>query len=165
MGLPVSYSNPDVLLEFYLQLGDVYHAMEKHAQSDSCFVLALDINPNNPFVLNNYAYYLSLRSERLEEARAMSWSALQLLPDNYNLLDTYAWILYKQGDFNEALLWQWKALEKDPTGSAVLLEHYGDILYKLNRVDEAVQYWQRAMDNGGEAEVLGRKIAARQLVD
>ncbi len=165
-GVPVSYSNTELLVEFYLQLGDVYHYMKKHEQSDSCYELALKINPDNAYVLNNYAYYLSLRKEKLEKAKEMSLRSNQLIPNDANLLDTYAWILYQLGDFDGAKQWQEKALAADMKASAVILEHYGDILFQLGQTDEAINYWKQALEKGSEDdEKLSKKIADRKLYE
>ena len=73
--------------------------------------MSLKINPSNPTVLNNYSYYLSLRGVDLEKAKEMSFNSNLLEPNNGTFQDTYAWILYKLQQYDEALSWILKAVE------------------------------------------------------
>ena len=57
---------------------------------------------NDPTTLNNYAYYLSLRNDRLEKAAQMSLRSNELAPGQPSFQDTYAWVLYQQGKYAEA---------------------------------------------------------------
>ena len=95
-----------------------------------CF-WTLEINPKDTYVLNNYSYYLSLRNMDLDKAEAMSRKANELDPNNGNSQDTYAWILYASKKYTEAKEWIEKAILNGGEKNAVILEHYGDILFKL----------------------------------
>jgi tetratricopeptide (TPR) repeat protein len=67
------------------------------------------------------------------------------------------------GRYDDAALWIKKALEKDPD-NGTLNDHYGDIMYKLGKVDDAVTYWKKAKDSGDETiENLDKKINGRKL--
>lgn len=58
------------------------------------------------------------------------------------------------------------ALDKTKEPSAELFEHYGDILFMLGEVDEAVTYWQRALEAGSEsAELLQKKIKNKKYIE
>ena len=145
--------------QIYSSMGDAYHAMEKHTESDAYYEKALKLDPNSVYVLNNYSYYLSLRKENLEKAKQMSLKSNQLAPGQASFQDTYAWILYQTGEYKDALDWINKALRSDGNKSAVLLEHKGDILFALDRKEEALEYWQKASEAEGEAsEELLQKI-------
>jgi tetratricopeptide (TPR) repeat protein len=76
----------------------------------------------------------------------MSAKSLELDPDNASFQDTYGWIKYKMGDYQQAEVWIKKAMDNTEEPSAVLLEHYGDVLYKLGNKDEALIYWKKALD-------------------
>ena len=60
------------LSEMYATLGDIYNSSKQYSQSDEAFKKSLELQPENPFTLNNYSYYLSLRGKNLEEAERMS---------------------------------------------------------------------------------------------
>lgn len=150
--------------QIYSSMGDAYHSLEKHTESDSYYEKALELDPNNVYVLNNYSYYLSLRKEQLEKAKKMSLKSNQLAPGQASFQDTYAWILYQTGEYKDALEWIEKALRSDGNKSAVLLEHKGDILFALGRKDEALEYWQKAQKAEGEkSDELLQKINKHSL--
>jgi tetratricopeptide (TPR) repeat protein len=138
----------DVLLQTYLGLAECYHKEEQFAKSDENFEAALKIAPGNQLVLNNYAYYLSLRGERLEDATKMVLQALQAEPENGAYQDTYGWILYLQGKYKEAEQWIGKAVAQGGVGE--VLEHYGDTWSKLGELNKAKEYWQKALDSGSK---------------
>lgn len=144
--------------EFDAFLGDIYHQQGEDTKAFDAYDRTLRNNPDNALVLNNYAYYLSLRGERLEEALEMAICANELEPDNVYYTDTYAWVLYKLGRYKEAekMMKKCLGLEKDPSGAN--LEHYGDILFKLGKTDEAKTYWNKAKQAGGYSNDLERKL-------
>jgi len=95
----------------------------------------------------------------------MSRHSNDLQPNNASFEDTYAWILFKQHDFEGAKVWIEKALADDKTNSAVKSEHYGDIMFYLGNVDAAVENWKKAKANGDQSPVLERKINERKYIE
>lgn len=164
-GKDLAVGNIALKVQFYSSLGDAYNSLEKYKESDKAFEEALKYDEDNSYVLNNYSYYLSLRGEKLERAKEMSLHSNELDPNNTSFQDTYAWILYVSGDYKEALVWIEKAYESGGSESAVILEHFGDILFKLGRTDEAVGYWQKALEKGSDSESLPKKIADKKLYE
>lgn len=122
------------------------------------------INPADPVLLNNYAYYLSERNLRLDEARQMIEQALKVMPDNPSFLDTYGWVLYKQNNIAEALKWLEKAAEKSPANGTIL-EHLGDAYYKNGQTGKALEYWMKAKNYGNDNEILNKKITEKKLIE
>ena len=147
-GAMVTIENLRLKAQFYSNMGDVFHELKDHASSDSSYDESLKHDPNNAYVLNNYAYYLSLRGENLDKAAEMSLRSNQIDENSAAFQDTYAWILYKQGKYKDAKEWQLKALQNGGEDRPVLLEHYGDILFKLGDVNGAVEYWQKSYGKG-----------------
>ena len=158
-------NNNALLEQFYSTLGDTYNELKNYEASYAAYDKALKINPDNTIVLNNYAYYLSLRSEQLEKAAGMAKKAVDKDPYNQNNLDTYAWVLYKQGKYEEALEWIKKAYNNGGDTSGVVLEHYGDIFYQLGNKDEALKYWKRAIEKDDYSDLLEKKIKDRKLYE
>lgn len=148
-------ANPEITLQAYLSLGEIFHEQKQYGKSDENFEAAMKFSPNNPLVLNNYAYYLSLRNERLDDASKMVKEALQKEPENGAYQDTYGWILYLQGKYQEAEQWIQKAVNKG--GGAEVLEHFGDTEASLGKMQEAEKYWQRAIDNGATFDLETKK--------
>ncbi len=150
--------------QFYSYLGDVYFQVDEHEKSDEAYDNVLMIDPDNSIVLNNYAYYLSLRDENLTKAEKMARRAVDLDPQNGANQDTYGWVLYMQGKYKEAEKWIGKAI-RNREESAVVLEHYGDVLYKLGNKKGAVKYWEKAVKKGQGSEFLEKKVKDKILYE
>ena len=165
MGVEFVFDNSVLLLEFYSSLADSYHATKEHKLSDDYYEKSLEIDSNNVLILNNYAYYLSLRKVNLEKAKKMSMKCNELEKDNGTYQDTYSWILYELAEYELAEIWMKKSLSNGGDMSSVVVEHYGDILYKLGNVKDAVNQWQKAKTLGQETEILNKKIEEGKLYD
>jgi tetratricopeptide (TPR) repeat protein len=146
-----------MLAQFYSYQGDTYFQLKDHEKSDEAYERVLKIEPDNVLVLNNYAYYLSLRNINLEKAEKMAEKAVELEPDNSSYQDTYGWVLFKLGKYEKAKEWIAKAIDSGEE-SAVVIEHYGDVLWKLDNRKEAVKYWEKAQKAGDGSEFLEKKV-------
>lgn len=151
-------SNPDLASDFYEVMGELLYkkgmVREAFAAYDSCLVWKED----KISCLNNYAYYLSELDEQLERAELMSYKTIKAEPKNATYLDTYAWILFKQGRYSEAKIYMDQTLQNDPDTSAVVLEHAGDIYAKCNDLQQALNYWQQALDKSSDdSEIKGKR--------
>jgi len=164
-GVKLVANNNELLAQYYMYLGDTYHALDRVEESDKAYDKSLQIKDNSPYVLNNYSYYLSNRGINLEKAEQMSKQALNMEPDNSSFQDTYGWVLFKLGRFEEALEWIGKSLEDRENISGEVLEHYGDVLYKLGREKEALGYWQRALEKGNGSDLLQEKITGGKWIE
>jgi tetratricopeptide (TPR) repeat protein len=163
-GLNQTIENPALEVEFYNNLAEAYYRMNEYAKSDSYFDKALEKDPNNIQALNNYAYYLSVRNEKLDLAESMSKKTLDKEPENASYLDTYGWILYKKGKYEEAAKYIKQSLDKEKQ-SAEVNEHYGDVEFKLGMVDIAIEYWKNAKQYGSESPNLDKKIANHKIIE
>ncbi len=164
-GITFIVENNQLLEQFYAYLGDAYNQLHDNEQSDACYEKALNINPSNSIVLNNYAYYLSLRGENLEKAEQMAAKAVQIDSVNSANMDTYGWVLYKIEKYKEAKEWVWKAINHGGESNPTLLEHYGDILYKLGDKTGAIKYWEKAREAGKGSDLLDKKLQDKQLYE
>lgn len=158
-------SDEDMRAQILTFKGEAYRKLDNHPKSDSVFEIVLRINPNDKLVLNNYSYYLALREENLDKALKMSTKLMELDNQSPTYLDTHAWVLYKNGKYEEALEYINKAVQKDET-NAIHLEHKGDILYKLSDRENALKYWKKAQEKGGEtSDLLEKKIELKTLIE
>ncbi|MHC1706766.1 MAG: tetratricopeptide repeat protein [Bacteroidales bacterium] len=164
-GVFMIVDNDELEETFHSMLGDAYHQVKEYTKSDESYEKALKIKPDNPYVLNNYSYYLSLRGEKLDKAEQMAKKANELVPDNSSYLDTYGWVLYKLNRLSEAEQYILKSLEKGGNKSAEVLEHYGDVLYRKGEKDRALEYWQKAKDAGKNSELLEKKLKEKTLYE
>lgn len=163
-GLEFVIDNKSQMIEFYSSLGDAYNYTKEYEKSDKSFEDALKIDADNTFVLNQYSYFLSLRSQNLERAEKLSKKANELQPGNRNFMDTYGWILFQEKKYTEAEEWLANAAKLGPKNPNIL-EHYGDVLFKLNKTEEAIKQWENAKSAGGTSETLLRKIKEKKLND
>lgn len=121
---------------------------------------SLGYDAEQPVVLNNYAYFLSLDSVQLERALTMSEQAVALTSNNPTYLDTQAWVLFRLGRTAEAKRIMQQAIALDGHASTELLVHYGDILHALGEDFVAESYWRKALDKGYNPEAIERRIRA-----
>lgn len=156
-------TDPNLLTIFYGQMGDAYHGAKENVKAYEAYEKALQTDPANDHVLNNYSYYLSLEKRELDKALAMSGRLVKAHPDNATYLDTHGWVLYVRGEYEAALPFLEKAANMEEDGTVI--EHYGDVLYKMGREDEALKQWMRAKEAGGASDDIDRKIANRKLYE
>jgi tetratricopeptide (TPR) repeat protein len=164
-GLPYAIGNRGLLNQYHTFLAEAHHHLGAYQESDLYFEKILLDNPSDAGTLNNYAYYLSVRRERLDKALRMTIKSNELEPDNPVFLDTWAWVLFRKGDFAAALEKMERVMALGGGDSGEVLEHYGDILFHNNRVDEAVKQWRKAKEKGDASAMIDQKISQRQYVE
>lgn len=157
-GLAYVLGNQALKEQFYLQLGESYFRIQEYSQSDAYFDKALALNSENATALNNYAYYLSIRGERLDKALSLTEKSNRLSPNNPVFLDTWAWVLYKREEYAAALDKMEKVIKDLPQKDPEVWEHYGDILAANKLFDQAKQAYNAAISAGGPAAALQSKI-------
>jgi tetratricopeptide (TPR) repeat protein len=140
-------------------IGDIYHEMGKDGKAFKYYRKALKYDGDNAMVLNNYAYFLSLKDKRLDAALAMSTRATELEPSNATYVDTHAWVLHRLGRNEEAKSVMSQALSLSAQRDASLLAHYGDILWALGETFMADTYWKKAVSQGYDMEAMEEHIA------
>lgn len=149
--------------DMYGLIGDISYSSGKYDEAFGAYEEALKMKADNVQVLNNYAYYLSMQNTRLDSAAEMSLKTLKEEPTNATFLDTYAWILFLQKRYDEAKAYIDLTLANDKEPSNVLWEHAGDIYLMTGDKQKAVEYWQKAIESGGDKALLERKIKTRKL--
>ena len=155
----------DLTIQLNAYLGDAYNELKEYKKSSDAYETVLLLDPDNIYVLNNYAYYLSLRKEKLQRAKEMGKHAIELEPSTSTYLDTYAWILYQLMEYSEAKIFMHKALLNGGRSSAIIVEHYGDILWKIGEKDEAIDEWKNADTIGKGSPFLKQKINLNKMVE
>ncbi len=123
---------------------------------------ALEADRNNPLVLNNYAYFLSLEQRDLGKALDMAGRAIALVSSNPTYLDTYAWILYELERYDEAKTIMRQVIALDTTGSAEIQFHYAEILAALGESFMAEIYYDKALKLGYDPATIESKKAKLQ---
>ncbi|MCX7986510.1 MAG: hypothetical protein N2662_06195 [Bacteroidales bacterium] len=124
-------------------LTDIYYKKNLLDSAFYFFELSLREGYADEVTMNNYAYYLALQGKALAKAEFLAKSALQKDPKNSSYLDTYAWVLYKQNRYNEALAAIKKAIKYQKEDNREIMEHYAIILYCLGKKDKAKRIIRR----------------------
>lgn len=160
-GIEVSIEQAQLKLQFYIMIGDAAHFLKQYPTSDSAYEMALTIDANNAYALNNYAYFLSLRKQKLDRAAEMSKHSIELDGENASYYDTYGWILFVQKKYTDAKIQIEKSLQMEPKNAEVV-DHYGDVLFYLGETEKAVEQWKLARSLNVENTVIDRKIKDRK---
>jgi tetratricopeptide (TPR) repeat protein len=128
-------------------------------RAEADFRRALELSPEQPYVLNYLGYTWVERGENLPEARRMLERAVALRPQDGNIADSLGWALFKLGDLPGAIRWLERAVELEPRNS-VINDHLGDAYWAAGRQREAQFQWRRALALGPEGDE-GPKIEAK----
>ncbi|MDD6211425.1 MAG: tetratricopeptide repeat protein [Bacteroidales bacterium] len=164
-GLTTIKNNPGLSSDFYGQMGDIYYQSGKREKAFKAYDEALTYNPDNVPVLNNYAYFLTLEKRDLSKAERMSGRCVKLEPSNFTYLDTYAWVFFVQGNYSLAKIYIESAINNGGGETPEIVEHYGDILYKLNDLDGAMREWAKAKDLNSESKTLDTKLKKKKYIE
>ena len=161
--LEVAPSDSSAVLRSWSTKGDVYHILGQTKKAYKAYEKALKVNPDYVYVLNNYAYYLSLEGKKLSKAHDMSRKTIEAEPDNATYLDTFGWILHLLGKPEEAKTHFKRAMLYGGNESPVILDHYAEVLFALGEYDRAMVYWNKALNiNKGEIADLEERINMRK---
>ena len=164
-GEPYLLDNKPLKIQFELYRGEANYKLNKVEDAFKSFDTVLSLDPENYLAMNNYAYYLSLRNENLEKAELLSGKAVKENPENATYLDTYAWVLFMRKDYQLAKFYMEIALKNGGDKNGVIVEHYGDILFRLGEKDLAIEQWKKALATGESSEFLKEKIKQGRYLD
>lgn len=116
------------------------------ALSEAAYRLALEFRPDHPWTLNNLGYSILERHGNLEEADSMITKAYAALHDEPSVIDSFGWLRYKQGRFVEAEAVLKTAVNADDhLANPEQLDHYGDVLWRNDKKQEAIRQWDAAL--------------------
>ncbi len=121
----------------------------------------LTADPDHVDALNALGYTLADRTERFDEAQSLIERALQLRPDEPAILDSMGWLLFRKGDAQSAEPYLRQALEG--VFDAEIAAHLGEVLWMLDKKDEARQIWNRALAEDPKHEYLLRTIGRHRI--
>lgn len=151
--LKIDSKNHSALVNLPMLLKDAGY----YTESDSVYEEALQIYPDDSMIMNNYAYSLAERKYNLERALELSKKSLEKdsLVDSY--LDTLGWIYFQMGDYETAAKYIQLAIDQG-SPSAEILEHMGDVSMKLNKIEDAREYYELALKLDPENESIKQKL-------
>ena len=132
------------------ELGAVYDKQKNFAGAEAAFRQVLALEPENAGALNYLGYMLAERGERLDESVGYLKKAVEKEPDNGSFLDSLGWAYFKAGKFDLAEENLRRAADQLKINS-VIQEHYGQLLFKVGRFEDAIAAWNRALDGDGSS--------------
>jgi tetratricopeptide (TPR) repeat protein len=132
------------------ELGAVFDKQKKFADAEAAFRQVLQKEPDNAPALNYIGYMLAERGERLNESVDLLKKALAIEPDNGSYLDSLGWAYFKSDQLTLAVDNLQRAADQLKANS-VIQDHYGDVLFKLSRFDEAIAAWTRALSGDNDS--------------
>jgi tetratricopeptide (TPR) repeat protein len=139
-------------------LGSACERAGRFTDAEKAFERVLNIDPENEQTLNYLGFMWADKGINLDKAQKMIGQALKSDPENGAYLDSYAWVMYKKGNFKEALKYQEKAM-KFSSEDAILFDHLGDIQAALKKMEEAKGNWRRALELDPSNEIIKQKLA------
>lgn len=158
----------DVQLKGFAQsaLGITLTGQADYSKADEAFNEAMSLLPNNASVQYDYCKSLLLRNQNLQKVEELCNRLLKENPNNIDFQAARARLYYRKGNFKEAKEAFEKIIKNNPTQiNPEILEYYGDVLFKLDNIPQAVNYWQKAKEMGADSAVLKRKIETKQLYE
>ena len=144
---------------FYAR-GIVYERIKQWPQAEADFFKALELEPEQPLVLNYLGYSWVDNGVRLDEAREMLDRAVAARPNDGFIVDSMGWVHYRLGEYAKAVASLERAVELEP-GDPVINDHLGDAYWRVGRHREARYQWQRALTlepEPDQIEAIGRKL-------
>ncbi len=118
------------------------------------FKKALELSPDQPYVLNYLAYTWVERRQNLDEALKMLNNAVEQRPEEGFIVDSLGWAYFQLGDFEKAVTYLERAVELQPT-DPVLNDHLGDAYWRVGRKNEARFQWHRSLSFKPEEDQVG----------
>ena len=153
-------ANDEVLnARFYFDYGAAADQAGLYDKAADLFRKSISLDPANSAEAYNYvAFMWAEHNLHLDEAEEMVGRALQFDPNNGAYLDTLGWIHYRKGKFEDALNELLRAAQNLTRPDPIVLEHIGDAYAKLNRIPQALDFWQKAIALSPENKSLAEKI-------
>jgi len=112
---------------------------------------ALELQPNEPHVLNYLGYSWIDKGMNIDKAQKMIEKAVEQMPEDGDIIDSQGWAFYRTGNYRQAVETLQRAVVLHPEESTIN-EHLGDALWMVGRKEEARYQWQRAMSYNPEPE-------------
>jgi len=128
-------------------------------RAEADFLKALELSPDQPYVLNYLGYSWADQGRELARAKRMIERAVELRPHDGHIIDSLGWVLFRMGDWRGAVRWLERAVELLPR-DPVINDHLGDAYWMVGRQNEAQFQWRRALSLGPEPEEIP-KIEAK----
>ena len=137
--------------------GSSHERLKNYLNADKDLLLALEINPDDAYILNYLAYSWLERNYKIREAIEMLEKAYALENEDPYIIDSIGWAYYLVNDYKKAENFLKMAIQLMPD-DPIVHDHYGDILWKLNRKIQARYFWSMVLEMEDAEQELIKKI-------
>jgi tetratricopeptide (TPR) repeat protein len=137
----------------YYFRGIALERLSQWPRAEKDFLFALDLEPDQPFVLNYLAYSWIEKKLNLDKAKGMLARAVELRPDDGFIVDSLGWVHYRLGEYQEGVKFLERAVELRPQ-DPVINDHLGDAYWRVGRYQEARFQWRRSLSLAPEADTI-----------
>lgn len=144
----------------YYSRGVVLEQTGRWQEAEADLLKALELAPDQPYLLNYLGYSWVDRDVNLERAKELIAHAVELRPDDGYIVDSLGWALYRMGDLGAAVVQLERAVELKPLDPTIN-DHLGDVYWQVGRTVEARFQWQRALLAAEEEPKLQAEIRAK----
>ena len=152
----------DIRSDILYRRGGSYERIKNYKEADKDLLNALIVSPNDAYVLNYLAYSWLERDYKIEEAIEMLEIAYKVKSNDPYIIDSLGWAYYLTDDYLEAEKFLKRAVELMPD-DPVVNDHYGDILWKLNRKIQARYFWSNVLKMDDAEEDIIKKINIKMI--
>ena len=149
--------------EILYRRGVCYERLGDYKSSDRDLLRSLEVNPDDPYVLNYLAYSWLERKHKIDKSLEMLERAYAERSNDAYIIDSIGWAYYLIKDYKKAENFLKRAVELMPE-DPIVNDHYGDILWKLDRKIQARYFWENVL-NLKETEKEMKKNISDKLIE
>ena len=142
--------------------GGSYERLNQFNKADTDLLRSLDITPGDPYTMNYLAYSWLERDIKIDEAIQMLENAYNKKENDPYITDSIGWGYYLVGDYIKAEKYLKRAVELMPF-DPIIHDHYGDVLWRLNRKIQAKYFWESVLDLEDTEEKMKKDIYFKLL--
>ncbi len=139
----------------YYSRGISFERTKRWPEAEADFLFALELQPEQPFVLNYLGYSWVDQGLNLDQAKDMLHRAVDARPDDGFIVDSLGWVYYRLKEYEKAVESLEQAVVLQP-GDPVINDHLGDAYWQVGREREAIFQWQRALTLEPEDDVMAK---------
>ena len=147
----------ELYAEILYRRGGSYERLGDYKNSDKDLLKSLEINPDDAYVLNYLAYSWLEREYKIDDALQMLEKAYALSSNDPYIIDSIGWAYYLIKDYVKAEILLRRAARLMPD-DPIVNDHYGDILWRLNRKRQARYFWESVLNLEETEEGMKKNI-------
>ena len=152
----------EIKADILYRRGSSYERIKNFSKADEDFIQSLDLIPDDPYVLNYLAYSWLERDYKLDVALEMLKKAYSQKQNNAYIIDSLGWAHYLIGNYDKAEIYINQAIQLKPD-DPVIMNHYGDILWKLNRKLQAKYFWENVLKINNFKEINKNELQLKLI--